>query len=53
MEAESNNWNEREGNKQHGLDQQVKMEQENKISGRKRCEYIHTLCTNNIDLFTY
>ena len=42
----SNNWNQKEGNEQHGMDQQGRMEKENKTLGTERSENINTLYIN-------
>ena len=46
MDAASNNWNEREGNYQHGMDRQGRMEKENKNLGTERFENIDILYIN-------
>ena len=38
LDEGNNNWNEREGNKQHCLDLQARTEKENKILRIERCE---------------
>ena len=42
--AESNNWNEREGNQQHGMDRQGRMKKENKTLGTENVKTLK-LCT--------
>ena len=42
--AGSNNWDERKGNSQHGVDCQGIMEKENKTLDTERFQNVHTLC---------
>ena len=41
----SNNWNERDGNYQHGMNRQGNNEEENKILGTERCKNIDSRYT--------
>ena len=43
MDTESNNWNEKEGNQQHGMGRQGRMENKNRTLGTEICENIDTL----------
>ena len=47
MDAGSNNWSEREGNFQHGMNRRGKKEKDNIILGTERCENIDTLYMKN------
>ena len=48
VDAETSKWNEREGNKQYGMDRHGRMENKNKIKvlDKKRCENVDTLNKN-------
>ena len=46
MDLGSNNWNERAGNYQYGMDRQGRKEKENKTFDTERCENIDTLYIN-------
>ena len=46
-DAGGNSWNEREGSQPRGMDQQERMEKENKTLSTERCENIDTLYINN------
>ena len=46
VDAESNNWKEREGNKQHGMDGRGGMLNKNETLATERCENIDTLYIN-------
>ena len=51
INAESNNWNERDGNQQNAMDLQGKMENENKTLGTERSENINSLYVNKYKTF--